>query len=682
MWRATFLLLALSTASAQEAPPSRDLLLELTRTPRLAGTPASYRAVTFLEEVLTEAGFEVEVDSRLVLLSLPRRLELSVFDDQNSESATYERVDTFDPDALPPGDLPPFNSWSKSGEVRGEVIDAGWGLEEDFERLSKARIDVAGKVALVRYGRSYRGDKVRLAEAAGCAGVLLFTPPADEATPWPEGKDLPSYEVQRGSIAPIHRGTGDPLTPGFASPTLEAAGEIHPGRWADAMANLPGIPAMPIGAEEAETILSRLATRRVRGEDGKAQTIRLGPGPVSVRVQVKAPRERRPIHNVIATLPGARPEFILAGNHRDAWVRGGNDAGSGTVTLLRAAQRLAERRAQGWTPEFGIKLAFWDAEETGLVGSTEWAEAHVSTLQTKCLAYLNADATVSGLNLRASGTPGLEAALVRALDGVQVEGEPLLDRWMASADGLPRLPLPGAGSDFTAFLHHLNLPILDLGLSGNRAGQYHTAFDDFTVVERYLDPGFVGHEIMGEVYANLLGVFADLGTLAFNDAYAAQELERHARANPALLGEAGAEELGNAFENLHRVIEISWNEWKLTAEHSGFTDLGAFGTWPSFLEQLAQEANGDVLLEGWGEARPRFYGSLEHRPGLPGRPWYRNQMWAPDPDNAYGTVMFPRVRAAETPEEAAAATAELIESVRALREFYEARTERARAARN
>ena len=164
MKRATLLVLLSTLAPGQDDPPSRALLLELTATPRLAGTPTSYRAVEVVSRVLEGAGWEVEVDSREVLLSLPRRMELAVYEDAARERPLIRRIERFDPDAIPPGDLPPFNSWTASGEVRAEVVDAGWGLPEDFARLTVARIDVRGKVALCRYGRCYRGDKVKNAQ--------------------------------------------------------------------------------------------------------------------------------------------------------------------------------------------------------------------------------------------------------------------------------------------------------------------------------------------------------------------------------------------------------------------------------------------------------------------------------------------------------------------------------------
>ena len=698
MKRALLLGLFCSFATAQDDPPSRALLLELTATPRLAGTPTSYRAVEVVSRVLTEAGWEVEVDSREVLLSLPRRLELGLYEDAAREVPFHERIERFDPDAVPPGDLPPFNSWTASGEVRAEVIDAGWGLPEDFARLAAARIDVEGKVALCRYGRCYRGDKVRQAQEAGCAAVLLFTPASDDGAErgptWPQGPWKPPHEAQRGAVGPMTSGPGDPLTPGFPSPRLGEAAPVHPARLAEATKRLPAIPVMPIGADEGAALLERLSTRRIREADGQVRSVRLGPGPVNAHVFVDAPRERRPIHNVIGRLPGERDGFVLAGNHRDAWVRGAQDAASGTVTLLRAAQRLGARRAAGWTPEHGVTLAFWDAEETGLVGSTEWGEAHADDLRASCFAYINADAVVGGLTFRASGAPGLEGALARSLARVPertAPGEPgplmgrtLLDQWREGHGGLPRFSLPGSGSDYTVFLHHLGVPIVDVGFSGNGGGHYHTAFDDFGMVERYLDPGFVGHELAGGFFATLLADLAELGPLAFDDAYAAAELERHAREAAPWLGEERAQRLAVAFATLSRSITLSWAEWRRTQELVDEGELGPFGAWPSFLDALEAPAGAAAREAALAEARPRMYGALQRPQGLEGRAWFKNDLWAPDPDNGYGTSILPRLRAAVSAGDDAAldaAMGELLERIATLRGQWDARAEAAREAR-
>ncbi|MCP3915474.1 MAG: M28 family peptidase [bacterium] len=649
------------TQDLQTPPPSRELLLELTAEARLAGTSGSLRSAEMVARVLRDAGWSVEIDEREVLLSLPRKLEIAFHESAAAESPFHERIERFDADAIPPGDVPPFNAWSASGEVSAQVVDAGYGTRKDFESLLAARIDVTGKIALCRYGKGYRGVKVDLATEYGCAGVLLFSDPAgdgaERGATWPQGPWKPAWDAQRGSISPMGRTPGDPSTPGFASPA--------PGRRADpprlngeALEQaLPTIPCMPIGAAEAELLRSRLTARRVAAPDGKKKTLRVGPGPVVATLVVDAPRTVRTIRNVIGRLPGTDSALVIAGNHRDAWVRGGNDAGGGTVSLLRAAQHLGERVNTGWTPPCNLALAFWDAEEFGLIGSTEWAEANADALTRDLVCYINADAAVSGTKFRASGTPGLEAVLARALGRIPwpsppedeaLFGKTLLDQWMDSTNRAPHLGLPGSGSDFAVFLHHLALPVIDFSFTGNSGGQYHTAYDGFLVVERHLDPGFVGHETAGHFLAALLDELATARRLAVNDAWAATVLEGKARESTEWLGKERSERLATAFKTLSRAVSLSWLEWQKVVKFEGNASFGPLGNWPAFLTDLQNESNAAALAEVHADASipPQLYSALANPEGLADRAWFRNELWTPAIESGYGSETFPRLRAA------------------------------------
>ena len=634
-------------AGPSAAPPSRALSLELCRAPRLAGTSGSLHAVELVARVLEEAGFAVELDRREVLLSLPRRLELALFEDARASAPLLERIQRYDPDARPPGDLPPFSAWTASGEARGEVVDVGHGSREDFERLRAARVDLAGKVALCRYGHMYRGVKVELAQEYGCAALLLFTPSSEDGAErgavWPDGPWKPPHETQRGAVGPMAQGPGDPSTPGWPSPAPGVgARRASP---EELEARLPRILVLPIGAGDAEAILARLARRRMGSdENGERITSAVGPGPVVAQLVIDAPRELRPIVNVIGHLAGQDDDFVMAGNHRDAWVRGARDAGSGTVALLRAAQLLGARARAGWKPAHGIRLAFWDAEESGLVGSTEWGEAHADEVRDHALAYLNGDAVVGGLELSAAGLPGMERTLLAALEGIvqpgKASGEPpnatLADAWRASfPDGAPELGLVGSGSDFTVFVHHLGVPVLDLSFGGVGAGEYHTAFDDFPLMDRFLDPGWVGHETAAALFAALLAQIAEGPSGVLDDRAAALAFARLARAAAPDVGEEPARAIAEAFEALERAIAAA-------------RERGYAGEGPSFLR------------------------SLECPAGLPARPWFKNQLWAPALELGYGAETFPRLRAAPDDAARGAATEELVASIEHLRAAWEA----------
>ncbi len=597
------------------APPSRALLLELTAEPRLAGTSGSLRAARFVGGVALSAGWSVEYDEREVLLSMLHSIDFSVFADEHAAAPLVERHERFDPDAIPPGDVPQYSAWSASARVRGKVVDAGRGLRADFERLKASGIDLHGTIALVRYGGSYRGVKVDLATEFGCIGVLLFSDPADDGAgkgaTWPAGPWKPDTAAQRGSISPMGRAPGDPTTPGFGSPR---PGQRAPRTlMAEVNEHLPHVPCIPIGAREALLLIDGM--REVSATEGDAKPKRLGPGPIEVDLSVDAPRVLRTIRNVIATLPGRDEKLVIAGNHRDAWVRGANDAGSGTVTLMRAAQHLGERARGGWKPMHTLILGFWDAEEFGLIGSTEWGEANAERLRRDALVYINADTAVGGTKFNASGSPGLLNSLLDVLDQVQnVSGDATLGKeWRASfKDRPPSFDLPGSGSDFAVFLHHLAVPVIDFGFGGNNGGQYHTHFDDFAMVERYLDPGFVGHELAGNFVAQLLASYADSANGGFDNVEAARAMAELVRAaghetigDKNWLGGPRAEKLALAFDEFANAVAANPN------------------------------AQG-----------PRIYSALSEDKGVAGRPWYQNPLWSPGLETGYSSETLPNLRAA------------------------------------
>lgn len=604
------LALPLLSATQEKAPPSQALLRELCQQPRVAGTPTSQRAIDMVARVLGESGFQVSLDRREVLLSLPRRLSIQAFADGDTTSPMVSRIWNYDPDAIPAGDIPPFNAWSASGLVQAEILDVGYGLRADFERLKDARIKIEGTIAIARYGKGYRGSKLSLAEEFGCVGMLLFSDPKDDGAgkgaTWPQGPWKSPNDAQRGSVGPMDRVLGDPSTPGFPSPEPDrnvGEGRTRLADFALAQA-LPKIPCMPIGAADATLILADLGRRRLPDASGKMQSVAIGPGPITVQLEVDAPRELRTITNVIGSLQGTGPGVVMAGNHRDAWVRGAQDAGSGTVTLLRAAQHLAAQVEAGWKPKSTIYLAFWDAEEQGLIGSTEWVESHADSLSESLHLYINADAAVSGPNFRASGSPGLEPYLAKALFDMQNAEDATgpFPTWLTKEGGIRKFGLPGSGSDFAPFLHHLGLPVIDLSFSGNRGGQYHTAFDDVSIVERYLDPGYTNHELAGRTVAAMLSTASEMGRTLFSDNYAARDWARRAREASDWMGARQANGIASAFDRL---------------------------------ATTAEKAKKDVPLP------PMLYRGLLRTEGLPNRAWFRNALWTPDQATGYGSKSFP-----------------------------------------
>jgi N-acetylated-alpha-linked acidic dipeptidase len=614
------LLLALSPPAIQEEsdPPSRALLHELCRYPRLAGTLSARRATDFVVQTLQEAGWEVTRDEREVLLSLPRRLSMRAFAEAGSEHPMVSRLWNFDADAAPAGDIPPFNAWTASGLVRGPLVDVGYGMKEDYERLDAEKISLHKCIAIARYGKGYRGVKVRLAEEHGAIGILLFNDPSDDGAgkgkTWPQGPWKPNWEAERGSIATFIGPPGDPSTPEAASPAPGRSmieGKARASDFAIAQA-LPKIPCMPIGASDAQALLSNLALRRLPDGKGNLKATAIGPGPIVVEIEVDAPRELHTITNVVAKMQGIEGTAIMAGNHRDSWVRGANDAGSGTVALLRAAQILGEKHRTGWVPRSStLFLGFWDAEEFGLIGSTEWVEANEAALSQALNLYINVDTAVSGLRFQASGTPGLERFVATTLESMQLPSVYPGNRpsWRDENGAAKALNLPGSGSDFAAFLHHVCLPVLDISYSGNSGGQYHTSFDDIAMVERFLDPGYVGHELAAATLAALLEKGSELGRRVLNESDAAEALAGYALEAKAWMGSRQGQGIANALRELAKTIDV-----------------------------VQRRREPGALIP------PQIYRSLMRPEGLPKRIWWRNQLWTADTNTGYGSELFPVMR--------------------------------------
>ena len=456
-------------------------LRDLCRQPRLAGSPEAGWAAELAARTFEQAGLRVERARYRV--HLPRQTGQSLVmvgrDGEREELELWESGYGADPDSRR-GQVPPMHGLTGQGRVRGRVVFAGRGTAEEFAALRARGVELDGTVALVRYGGLYRGLKVDNAGRAGCIGALLYTDDEDDGSakgdPLPDGPWRPHDGIQRGSV---FNGDGDPLTQGWA-----ALPEAERASWDEAV-GLVTIPSLPIAMGNA---------RRLFGDAGRPEET----GLLDVEVELFVEQDRRPveIENVLGWIEGAtRPdEWIIAGAHRDAWGLGAVDNGTGTNVVLEAARVLGTALASGWRPDRTLVLATWDAEEWGLVGSTEWVEQHRAELLAKGVAYLNLDVVASGPHFGATCTPGMVDALTRACsaESVEVPG---------------RLGIPGGGSDHVPFLELAGVEVLSFGFHGGN-GTYHSAYDTPYVVEKFLDPGFRHHQ---RACSLLLRMLTDLG---------------------------------------------------------------------------------------------------------------------------------------------------------------------------
>ena len=448
--------------------------------PHPAGTKATAMLVQHLQTTLSGFGLDVKVHEYQAHLSYPRsvritqiaptRRELSITEPAIAEDATSSHRE------LGGG----YIAYSASGTATGDVVYVNYGLPDDYDALTAKGISVAGRIALARYGRSHRAVKVHTAQEAGARAVILYSDPEDDGPPkgpaWPGGYWRGGDMLQRGNAKLSWFWHGDPLTPGVAAkPGIDRLSPMK-------APTLPRIPVVVISANEAA---------RLR-ESARARVI----------VDVAMDQGPRPIYNVIASLAGR--DFpnrrVMLGTHHDAWTFGAVDPGTGMTALLEVAKGLGRLASDGWRPSRTIDLAFWDAEEFGLVGSTEYAEEFRQTLQEQLIVYINTDMYMRG-RFDPGGAPSLRDFVSETIRDVPGEGGAVFETWDQKWKPL------GSGADFVPFQDHLGVPSLSIefiGENGYGFGTYHSNYDSRAYVEKVADPEFN----QGVVMSRVLGALA------------------------------------------------------------------------------------------------------------------------------------------------------------------------------
>ena len=617
----------------------------LTSAPHIAGSPEDKKTAEFVAQKFREAGLETEIVEYKVWINYPSEISVDVVAPSGVKmhGPRPERVSS-DPYQDDPRIVMPYCGSSPSGDVEADVVYANYGRPEDFKRLEQMKVDVRGKIVIVRYGVNYRGVKAMLAERYGAAGLLIYSDPLEDGyfkgDPYPRGPWRPATGVQRGSIGYSFNLPGDPTTPGMASvPGLQAGQRTQPQQ-----AEMPKVPTTPLSWADAEPILRHLAGPETpRDWQGALPfTYHIGPGPVRVRMHLKQDYAYRTIWDVIGRVPGrVHPdEWVLAGNHRDAWVYGAVDPGSGTVAMLEAARGVGRLLKAGWRPKRTLIFGSWDAEEHGLMGSTEWAEQHAAELD-RAAAYFNMDAAVSGPAFGASATPSLKQFVREVAKAVpSPKGGTVYQAWRAAGDnpqqpetGSGRTPVVqlhadapvgdlGGGSDYTPFLQHLGIPSTDLASSGSY-GVYHSAFDDLAWFMRFADPDFAYEQEMARVFGMELLRFADADLLPYDYETYGKEIAAYIRTaqGRAEVTFSKPPSFGAALEAAERFARagaaISQAQPKDAAEAAA-------------MNRALRETERALLLPH----------------GLPGRPWFRHAIYAPGRYTGYAATVIPGVNEA------------------------------------
>lgn len=643
-------------------------LWALTAEPHVAGTPEDFRTAQFVLGQFRAASLDAQLVEYDVLLPMPKEVKVDLVAPIQRKGPTPEggwvEAGGRDHSKVILG----YSAYSPSGEVTAEVVYANYGLPEDYDRLRAAGVDVKGKIVLVRYGKCFRGVKSYVAEQNHAAGVLIYSDPAEDGyrqgDPFPKGPWRPATGVQRGSILYLTDYAGDPLTPGVAATKHAKRLAAH-----DAT-TLPRIPTAPISHADALPILENLngpvAPRAAQG--ALPLTYHVGPGRAKVHLKLDMDFRTRPIWNVIARIPGVTEpdQWVIVGNHRDAWTYGAVDPSSGTAPLLGVARGLGELLKQGWRPRRTIILASWDAEEFGLIGSTEWVEEHADELARKAVAYVNMDSGVAGSHFSASAVPSLarlirevaedvmdpntgrsvfavwseEAAHVRREGGIPYA---VLNSSRAAEDSGARVGDLGSGSDYTAFLQHLGIPALDVNFGGPY-GVYHSLYDNFQWMQSFGDPHFRYSVAAAEIYGTLVLRLAEADILPFD---------------PEEYGKALQLYLADLQEELNKAGSVGQLEFDNVR-----TSVARFSEEASALaRQLASVGEGGEAEAGDLQKVNRALMSLERafllEVGLPRRAWFRHAFYAPGVYTGYSAVIFPGVREAAARQDWRAANQQL-----------------------
>jgi len=638
-------------------------LKTLTAEPHRSATPGDRKTAEYVAQNFRAAGLDTEIVPYRVLLNQPKSVTLQVFSAAGQlllSGPTREHVDG-DPFQDDPRIGLPFNGSSASGDVTAQVVYANYGRLEDFNLLAARHIDLHGKIVLCRYGANFRGVKVYIAEQRGAAAVLLYSDPADDGyargKAYPLGPWRPETAIQLGSVQYLFQYPGDPETPGIAS-TLDLPDSARVPN--QKSGNQPRIVSVPISYHDASPILSHLKGPGVpQGWQGALPFhYHLGPAGVRVHLAAQQDYQRRVIWDVIGKVNGAeRPdESVVVGNHRDAWIYGAVDPSSGTAALLEAVHGIGVLLHQGWHPKRTIVFCSWDAEEQGLVGSTEWVEQHTATMD-HAIAYFNVDTAVAGPDFSASAVPSLKQFVRDITKSVPSPlGGSVYDQWKASITGKikhmahpPAAPgdeLPmgdlGSGSDYTPFLQHAGVPSTDIG-SGGPYGVYHSVFDNFAWYTLNADPKFVYLQQMARVLGLEALRMADTDVLPFDYPAYAHQIAAYIDAAKQHAGRLNLPPLDFA------PAQAAAARLAASAQKIRQRQLAPAGDLAP-LNLALRKAETDLLTPS----------------GLPSRPWYRHTIYAPGQFTGYAAVELPGVSEAVDASDSAQAQQQLAVLAQAL----------------
>ena len=670
----------------------RDWLKQMSSQPNQVGSPHDKANAEFMLAKFREWGWDAHIETFNVLYPSPKKEGLELLGPHPYTATLSEPPIAGDSTSnIREGALPPYNVFGGDGDVTAELVYANYGMPDDYKALARRGIDVRGKIVITRYGGGWRGLKPKLAQQHGAVGCLIYSDPKDDGYAqgdvYPQGGWRPAQGVQRGSVADMQQYPGDPLTPGIGSTPGAKRLAIK-----DAKTILK-IPVLPISYADATPLLQAL-TGPVAPPSWRGSlplTYHVGPSVAKVHLTVLSDWGQKPIYDVIATLKGATApdQWIVRGNHHDGWVFGAWDPLAGNVALLEEAKAIGALVKQGWRPDRTLVYASWDAEEPGLMGSTEWAETHAKELQDKAVLYINSDTNGRGY-LDAGGSHSVQHLINQVADGVtdpemkvsvrermrahlmingnDKDAKPeVKDMAKLAAEGgdVPIQAL-GSGSDYSAFLEHLGIASIDLGFSGedDNGGIYHSLYDSYDHYMRFGDPSFEYGVALAKVAGHIALRTANANVLPLRFGDFSDTLDRYVGELHKLVDDTRKDT-----QQQHQLLDqhafaLTEDPTRPVAPPERDSDMPAIDLAPldnaaKALKQSAQTyaaAYNARAAAGFqmpaaqqiqlNQLMGRMEQALSDPNGLPERPWFKHMIYAPGMLTGYGVKTVPGVREA------------------------------------
>jgi len=655
-----------------------ETIKKLSAEPHHISSPADKENADYILSLFDKWGWDAKIETFYVLFPTPKTRILEMTSPKTYKAILKEPALKEDATSGQTGQLPTYNAYSADGDVISELVFVNYGLPEDYEILDKMGIDVKGKIVIAKYGHSWRGIKPKVAQEHGAIGCIIYSDPADDGyfrgDVYPKGAFRNEYGVQRGSVIDMSTYPGDPLTPGI--------GATKDAKRLDRLQapSLLRIPVLPISYHDAAPLLEALDGPIAPAEwhGGLSFAYHTGPGKTKVHLKVAFNWDIVPCYDVIAKIQGSKfpDEWVIRGNHHDAWVNGAADPISGQAEMLEEAKSIGSMLKTGWKPNRTIVYCAWDGEEPGLLGSTEWVEEHEKELKEKAVVYINSDGNGRGF-LSVEGSQALEPfmdEIAKQVIDPQTKVS-IFERKRAhevisakSAEAKKRiwdekelkLNGMGSGSDYSSFIQHAGIPSLNLGFGGeDDGGEYHSIYDSYSLYEKFKDPGFQYGVTLAETAGHAILRMSDADELPFDFTHLFKTIDAYSKELITLLQTSReTTELENQiiYSGGYAVGEDPTKGYIVPHVKPEVPFLD-FSPLQNALQQLKKSVDSlNVVFQNniktnsisvaFNQSLYRAEQQLLNETGLPRRAWYKHTLYAPGYYTGYGVKTIPGIREA------------------------------------